>query len=113
MTFTFTIPSPETLLQFTWFLMGVTFGRGFGKELDQTIQKSDWFKKQVLWKQEVIRRVLDVTHHFWIGLLLVNYFTLDEVVWFGWGLVVDDLPDIPARFGIDVIKDRLYGVDDE
>ena len=43
---------------------------------------------------------------------MVNYAaSWEAIVWFGWGLIVDDLPDIPARFGIDYIKDKLYGPD--
>ena len=109
MVYTFVIPAPETLLEYAWFAMGITFGRGFGKQLDQDIQSSKWFKKRGYWTQWLLKRVLDVTHHWEIGILMVLYIPTVEVIWFGWGLVVDDLPDIPARFGIDMIENRLYG----
>ena len=92
-----TVPAPETLLQVTWFTLGLVFGRGFGKRLDQDIQASDWFKRRHEVWRNVIRRLLDITHHFWMGLLLVVYSGNQELVWFGWGLVIDDFPDIPAR----------------
>ncbi|GAJ07454.1 unnamed protein product, partial [marine sediment metagenome] len=83
-----------------FFGMGVVFGRGFGKQLDQDIQASDWYKEQPQLNRWIIKRVLDVTHHWWIGMLLVIYSGAEEVIWFGWGLVVDDLPDLPFRYGL-------------
>ena len=94
------IPTPETLVAITFFGMGIVFGRGFGKQLDQDIQESDWFKGLIPVVQWVIKRALNVTHHWWVGLLLVLYVPYEEAVWFGWGLVVDDLPDLPFRYGL-------------
>ncbi len=39
------IPIPDTFLAAVWFGIGLTFGRGFGKNLDHTIQKTNWFKQ--------------------------------------------------------------------
>ena len=106
------IPTPETLVQLVWLGLGIVFARGFGKQLDQDIQTSMWFSTLNEVQQNILKRLLDVMHHWWMGLLLVIYatnsFTLigqavnvnAELVWFGWGMVVDDLPDIPFRYGV-------------
>lgn len=104
--FTITVPVPSTLLAMCWFLIGINFGRGFGKSIDQDIQATEWYKNlSGIW-QWLLKRLLDVTHHWWIGLLLVVYaYRIDwmllfaeEAYWFGWGLFVDDLPDVPRRY---------------
>lgn len=101
------IPEPETLLQLTWFIIGILFSRAFGKQIDQQIQNSEWFKAQRGPIQELVRRICDFLHHFWVGLLLIVYapqiaakLVIDPemVYWFGAGLVVDDIPDMPRRF---------------
>ena len=111
----FIIPTPDTNIEFFWALLGVQFGRSFGKRLDQNIQGSKWFKDigkknyygipgyTVQW---FIRTILDVTHHWWFGGILWLYPTqiLDFLGWpaswavavsfFGIGLMFDDLRDI-------------------
>ena len=94
------IPTPATLAAITFFGMGIVFGRGFGKQLDQDIQEGTWFKAQPPLNQWIIKRVLDVTHHWWIGMMLVLYIPYEEAIWFGWGLVVDDIPDLPFRYNL-------------
>ncbi len=42
-------------------------------------------------------RTLDVAHHWWIGALIMVYIAVPELFWFGAGLFVDDLPDVPRR----------------
>jgi hypothetical protein len=91
------IPIPTSFLAAVWFGMGLTFGRGFGKNLDQTIKKTERFFRLPTWQQWLLSRVLDVTHHWWIGALLMIYISAPEVFWFGAGLLVDDLPDVPRR----------------
>lgn len=94
----FIIPFPDTFLAAVWFAIGLTFGRGFGKNLDQNIQNSTWFKQQRPVVQWVLSRILNVTHHWWIGALLMLYpAVIQEIYWFGFGLLIDDLPDVPAR----------------
>ena len=91
------IPIPDTFLAAVWFGIGLTFGRGFGKNLDQTVQRTDWFRALSVWQQWLVARSLDVAHHWWMGALLMVYVPTPEVFWFGAGLFVDDLPDVPAR----------------
>ncbi len=91
------IPVPDTFLAAVWFGIGLTFGRGFGKNLDQTIQKTNRYKTLPTWQQWIVARTLDVAHHWWIGALLMVYVTIPEMFWFGAGLFVDDLPDVPRR----------------
>jgi len=93
------IPVPTNLLEWLWLCLGITFGRAFGKKFDLEIQETEWFKKLKPWQKWLIRRLLDFTHHWWIGLLLVVYLShIPELYWFGWGLFYDDLPDVPRRF---------------
>ena len=90
------VPIPETFEAAVWFALGIQFGRSFGKQLDQGIQGEDWFKALPKWEREVIKRLLDFTHHWWMGALLMLY-APPFWYWFGAGLFVDDLPDIPNR----------------
>lgn len=93
-----TLPVPKDLFQGVWFGIGLTFGRCVGKGLDHTIQQSDWFKSLGVVGKWFVKFMLDFLHHWWIGALLMIYFPqYPEVYWFGMGLVVDDLPDIPNR----------------
>jgi len=98
------LPLPETLIQWTWFLIGFFFARGFGKQLDQDIQESEWFKSLPNDAQWILKRLLDSLHHLWIGMLLMVYgpkFFPEQKIefyWFGYGIFIDDLPDLPKRF---------------
>ena len=92
------MPLPMTLLMVLWFGLGLIFGRAFGKKIDYDIQQSDWFKSQSLVVQFIVKRMLDFTHHWWIGALLMVYVPkVPEVHWFGYRLLADDFPDIPDR----------------
>ena len=103
------LPIPSTLIQILWYGLGIVFARGFGKKLDEDIQSSDWYMKQGPFTQGVLKRLLDVAHHWWMGLFLVVYATMPftvggypvnlnaELYWFGWGVFIDDVPDIPLR----------------
>lgn len=123
--FTINVPVPPTLLAMCWFLIGINFGRSFGKQLDQDIQGSDWYKNLHPNARWILKRVLDFTHHWWIGLLLVVYsyritwswwiLRAEEIYWFGWGLFVDDLPDVPRRYPQlkDAIENFIYKDEEE
>jgi hypothetical protein len=98
-------PTFETALLFA---MGIMFGRCFGKEMDQTIQKTEWFKSLNNPSKWLVKRILDFTHHWWIGGLLMilapqigTHFADPalglSIYWFGAGLFIDDLPDLPPR----------------
>jgi len=95
------LPLPETLLEVTYFLIGFMAGRA-GALCDHQIKESAWYKKQGVATQSTISALLDFTHHFWIGLLLMVEIPRTvcggRPYWFGMGLFVDDMPDIPARF---------------
>lgn len=102
------VPTPASLLEWTWFLIGLTLGRAF-KGCDYQLQQTEWFKKQGKFTQWTIKRLLDFLHHFWIGLLLVVYAPYPELIWLGWALFVDDLPDVPRRVG-KIIKLEGWGL---
>jgi len=92
------IPVPPNFLCWVWFAMGINFGRAFGKRLDQEIQATEWFRNKPKWMKWILKRLLDAIHHWYIGALLMIYFpNVPELYWFGAGLFVDDLPDIPRR----------------
>ena len=93
-----TIPSPQTLLQITWAIIGFMLARSF-KKLDHTIKQTTKYDTMDPISQFLIGGTLDFFHHFWIGMLLMVYCNSSpEVYWFGYGLFIDDLPDIPTRF---------------
>jgi len=98
------IPIPLDNFQLVWLLIGMSFGRNFGKKLDHSIQQMLWFKDQPEFTQGMIKRILDFTHHWWIGALLWLYSPLIvkliawpslelEILWFGVGLFLDDIRD--------------------
>ncbi len=91
---------PNDLFSLTWFLIGFSFARGFGKRLDNDIQNSEWFKRRNPIMKGFLKRLLDSLHHYWAGLLLMLYAPGPEAYWFGLGLFIDDLPDIPRRYRI-------------
>lgn len=105
-----------------WALMaiagGMTFGRAFGKRIDCEIQQTEWFKKQGFWVQQVVTRLLDCLHHWWIGVIIMyavavqsNFVIttlkvpeslLPPIFYFGFGLFLDDIRDVQH-----ILKDRL------
>ncbi len=98
-----TIPIPVDNIQLVWLLIGMSFGRNFGKKLDQGIQASEWFtNRNPIW-QGIIKRTLDFFHHWWIGCIIWLYAhlwvrflwpsLLTEITWFGVGLFIDDIRD--------------------
>ncbi len=90
------LPVPATLLQATWFIIGVMAGRAF-KGADQAVQKTAKFQASNPITRLAIKNTLNFLHHFWIGLLMVCYSPCEPITWLGWGLFVDDLPDVPRR----------------
>ena len=93
------IPLPVTLIEITWFFIGLSFARGFAKNLDQTVQKSEWFMNKRPIIQWFTERLLDSLHHYWMGLLFMVYSNgMVELYWLGVGIFVDDIPDIPRRY---------------
>jgi hypothetical protein len=91
------VPIPTTFEGAVWLAIGVTFGRAFGKKIDWDVINSDWFKKLTPLQQNVLSRVLDFLHHWWAGALLMLYVPGMIPYWFGAGLLLDDLPDVPER----------------
>ncbi len=98
------IPFPGNNIELLWVLIGMLFGRTFGKQLDYTLQQTKFFKGRDPFWQGMIKRLLDFTHHWWIGAIIWNYphlivktlswpTLLPEVVFFGVGLFLDDIRD--------------------
>jgi len=92
------IPTPTTFFQFTWVGIGIIGARCLGKNGDYKIQQSAWFKRRSILMQYGIKAFLNFMHHWWIGALMMLYMDkYPEMYWFGYGLFLDDLPDIPER----------------
>jgi hypothetical protein len=92
------IPIPSSFEQTVWLGLGLTFGRGLGKKFDFEVQKSAWFTRRSPFTQELLKRLLDCLHHWWMGALLMLYgASYTPLFWFGAGLLIDDMADIPDR----------------
>ncbi len=99
-----TIPIPIDNFQIIWLLIGMSFGRNFGKKLDYQIQETPFFKSLPGPLRGTIKRILDFTHHWWVGAIIWLYAPLitsiwfwpslqTEITWFGIGLFLDDIRD--------------------
>jgi hypothetical protein len=102
------LPTPVDPVEWAWIGVGITFGRAFGKNLDRDIKASEWFQRRHPFWRNLVARLLDCLHHWYIGALLMAYASLiaawlrwpslhQEIFWFGAGLLIDDMPDIPPR----------------
>jgi hypothetical protein len=91
------VPVPDTFEAAVWLGIGLLFARAFGKRLDQDIQASPWFKQLRPWEKWILKHSLDFLHHWWIGALIMLYIPIPIAYWFGAGIFLDDLPDIPKR----------------
>lgn len=93
---------PGNSVELGWWAIGGGFARAFGKQLDYDIQQSPWFTGADPFTRNFTKRLLDFTHHWWLGWILMEYisptvpFTV-ELYWFGAGVLVDDLPDLVLR----------------
>ena len=113
-------PPPPTVEAFAWFLFTLYFTRAFCKELDQSIQATDWFRELPSGYQWILKRLLDLLHHWYIGLFIMIYaeritqhIPLDSVTifWIGFAVLIDDVPDMPPRLReiFSGYKDRWRG----
>lgn len=81
-----------------WLGIGLMLSRSLGKGCDQSIQQSDWFENLGPFWKWLAKSLLDFLHHWWMGLILVVYYPDSvPIVWFGWGMFIDDMPDVPKR----------------
>jgi len=98
----------ELLSVILGFSTGALLGNA-GKNFDYNIKKTEWFKNLNQFSKWLISMILDVTHHFQYGLILMLYALtyIDSnlhpirfwlIYSFGFGLVVTDVKDIPKRF---------------
>ena len=93
---------PSTRIQIGWWLIGGGFARAFGKKLDYDIQQTVWFKELGPNTKNLVKRLLNFLHHWWLGWILMDYISKavpfeTELYWFGAGVLVDDLPDLVLR----------------
>jgi len=96
------IPYPSGLEDWTWLLIGLMFARAFGKPLDYWIQRTSIYARLPRIGKLLVKSLANFLHHFWVGLLLMTYASLtafpNPVFWFGAGLFLADMPDVPERF---------------
>lgn len=113
----FTFPIPTSNIEIFWTLLGIQFAYAFGSKLDYEMQQTEWFKSLDPIIRGTLKRLMDFLHHWWIGaflwlyaeqiairLGLMNYST--EILFFGFGILVDDIRDI------DNLK-RRYGLSED
>lgn len=98
----------ELLAVILGFSTGVCMGNA-GKNFDNLVQNTQWFKNRSAVSKFLIKFILNVTHHFQYGLILMLYAkckidpNVHPVIYWtiyslGFGLVVTDIKDIPKRF---------------
>ena len=98
------VPIPINNIEIVWLLIGMAFGRSFGKKFDYAIQQSKLFKESLSpGLQVLVKMILDFTHHWEIGAIIWLYAhlwvrflwpsLLAEITWFGVGLFLDDIRD--------------------
>lgn len=102
------IDYPSNLIMVTWALIGFFYARAFGKKIDYEIQQTPTYQNLNPFIKYIVNCLLDATHHLWIGLLIMIRFGPEEIIyhlgwplmpyWIGWGIFIDDLPDVPGRF---------------
>ena len=104
----------EQLVMYLGLSIGYLWGEAFSGFDGQVKYEFDWFKKFDRFTQWIITSILDVTHHFQWGLILILLVTLNDwfalhptigaiLRWVGWGLIVSDWKDyknVLKRFGI-------------
>ena len=107
----------ELLAVVLGFGTGIALGNA-GKNFDRMVQETEWFSKLSTFYKWLVKTLLDVTHHFQYGLILMLYAriyletthpTLFWIVYsLGFGVVVADIQDVPRRFrkffGVEVSK---------
>lgn len=110
---------PTTYTAIGWWALGGTFARSFGKNLDHNVQELKEFKNLHWALQWIIKFILNFTHHWWIGFIIMLMYVRDTVYpwngipiewyWFGAGILVDDLPDLYRRVKemIDTIRQYM------
>lgn len=107
------LPAPPELTAVSFFLLIVVgyVTRVFTKNLDEDIQKGEWFKGLSKIQKILVKKTLDLFHHWplgwalmvWsnqiagLGLLAFLSLTPGDVYWIGAAIFIDDLPDVPRR----------------
>ena len=91
-------------------LGALAFGLGVGlsrflKSLDKYVQTTQEFQNMSEGQKMLLRALIDIVHHWEIGLLLIYLalrFASGDIAVFlqllGWGLFISDTPDIPPRY---------------
>ena len=113
----FPLPTSSPSAQaFFWFLLAAYLARVLAKPLDHEIQTTDWFIKQHFIIQWLIKRLLDLFHHWYIGWAICVYpeylsafvpFSAEEVYWIGFAILLNDLPELPTRIR-EAFKDYTF-----
>jgi hypothetical protein len=109
----------EQLVMYLGLSIGYLWGEAFSKFDYNITYESEWYKKLGKFQQWIIKSLLDTTHHFQMGLILIllitkGWFGLHPALgsilnWVGWGLVVSDWKEyknVLRRFGINIPGDE-------
>lgn len=104
------LPTPPEMTQTAFFLF-ILVGyvtRSFTKNLDQDIQQTEWFRKRGKATRLIVKKLLDLFHHWPLGWGLMVYcgrvhplvsgwLSFSDVFYVGAAIFLDDLPDVPRR----------------
>ena len=93
------LPWPTTIFQAAWFFTGLMLSLTISKKLDFEIMKMpEVLNLRRPW-QILLGAILNFLHWFIVGLMIMAYSPeTTGRFWFGLGLTVADIPDIPPRF---------------
>jgi len=113
MIFEIPIPTPQQALFIVSFSVGVLWGEA-GSTFDWEVKygkTKKWFNSLSLIQKTVVDFILNLTHHYQYGLVLVylsqKYLSGDPLtffMWAGWGLIISDWKDyqqILIRLGLE------------
>ena len=97
--------TPTSLEMLVWELLAFSCSLLFFKELDFMVQQTEWFKGYIeetptltgILRLRVVRLVLDLSHHWYVGLFLNMYTDIAVLNWVGAGIFVADIPDFIRR----------------
>jgi len=90
------LPVPVTSEQLFLVLLGLSFGHAFSN-FDYDMQQGKLYTGAPAWAQWLMKRLMDFTHHWWIGYAMYLYPLplqfAEAIRWFGAGVFYDDLAD--------------------
>jgi hypothetical protein len=96
---------PVSVEMLVWELLAFSSSLLFFKEFDHRVQETEWFQSLVvepptivsILRYRCVKLLLDLTHHWYMGIFLNIYVDVPILNWVGAGLFVADVPDFIRR----------------